>query len=149
VDAAVESFVERMGLHFEAEGIPRIGGRLFGYLLLQDDPCSLDDLADDLQVSKASISSNARLLEQWQVIRRVTRPGDRRDYYVAAHHPTRMLEHWYSRVQEFGKLLEEARRAAPEDRRVARQRLDSMKEFNTEVAAYLGALMGRASGTVT
>jgi DNA-binding transcriptional regulator GbsR (MarR family) len=117
-------------------------GRLFADLLLQDEPCSLDDLAEHLQVSKASVSSNARLLEQWQVVRRVTRPGDRRDYYVAAHNPGRMLEHWYSRVQEFRGLLTEARQAVPPESSVAAERLDGMLDFNAEVARYLGELIG-------
>lgn len=76
-----EDFVELMGRHLEEEGMPRIAGRLMGALILNEDPASLDDLAEQLQVSKASISSNARLLENWGVAERVTLPGDRRDFY--------------------------------------------------------------------
>ena len=59
MDAATTQFTDRMGLLFEAEGRPRIAGRIFGYLLLSDDPRSLDQLADSLRVSKASASTNA------------------------------------------------------------------------------------------
>jgi DNA-binding transcriptional regulator GbsR (MarR family) len=44
---------------------------------------SLDEMAEQLQVSKASVSANARLLETIGMIERVTKPGDRRDYYAA------------------------------------------------------------------
>ena len=82
-----------MGLVWEQEGIPRIAGRIFGFLLLQEDPCSLDDMAAALEVSKASISTDARRLEQLQLIERVSRPGDRRDYYaIAPDVPVRALE---------------------------------------------------------
>lgn len=75
-------FVESMGLLWETEGLPRIAGRIFGFLLMQVEPCSLDDLAAGLGVSKASISTDARRLEQLGLIQRVSRPGDRRDYYT-------------------------------------------------------------------
>ena len=88
-----QRFIERMGLAWEQEGLPRIAGRIFGFLLLQDDACSLDDMASALEVSKASISTDARRLEQLNLIVRVSRPGDRRDYYAMAPDvPVRALE---------------------------------------------------------
>ena len=73
--------IERMGLVLELEGLPRIAGRIFGLLLVSEDARSLDDLAADLQVSKGSVSTNARLLEQRGLLERLCRPADRRDYY--------------------------------------------------------------------
>ena len=84
MDTATSQFTDRMGLLFEAEGRPRIAGRIFGYLLLSDDPRSLDQLADSLRVSKASASTNARLLADQGVLERVCRPADRHDYYHVA-----------------------------------------------------------------
>ena len=81
MDQATRDFIESMGRQFEEDGAPRIAGRLFGFLMLQEEPCSLDDVAEQLQVSKGSASSNARLLEQLGIAERVTRAGDRRDYY--------------------------------------------------------------------
>ncbi|HEX7238759.1 MAG TPA: hypothetical protein VF263_00725 [Longimicrobiaceae bacterium] len=49
-----ERLIERMGLHFEADGMPRIAGRMLGHLVVRPDPRSLDELAGDL---------HARLLE--------------------------------------------------------------------------------------
>src|SRR5690606_4824998 len=107
-----ETFVERMGRHFESEGIPRIGGRLYGFLLLRAEPCSLDALADELRVSKTSVSTNARMLEQWGMIVRVTRPGDRRDYYEAAPDQTRTLEIRLQKIRDMSVLLGEAAEVA-------------------------------------
>jgi DNA-binding Lrp family transcriptional regulator len=85
-------FVERMGVLWEAEQLPRIAGRIFGHLLTEPDPCSLDEMAAALGVSKASVSTDARRLEQIGLIERVGLPGDRRDYYaVAADVPARVL----------------------------------------------------------
>ena len=76
-----ETFIERMGLAAESDGLSRIAGRLFGALLLESEPRSLDDLAEQLAVSKASISTEARRLLERGVAERIGKPGDRRDYY--------------------------------------------------------------------
>ena len=60
--SAVSAFIEQMGLAAEANGFSRIGGRLIAYLLIEDRPHSLDEIVERLQVSKASVSTNARLL---------------------------------------------------------------------------------------
>ncbi|HEX6250678.1 MAG TPA: MarR family transcriptional regulator [Gemmatimonadaceae bacterium] len=91
MDERTERFIERMGQFFEAEAGPRIAGRLFGLLLLLPGALSLDEIAERLQVSKASVSANARMLEQLNVIGRLTKPGDRRDYYAVTEDTQRRL----------------------------------------------------------
>ena len=76
------AFIERMGLITESDGLSRIAGRLFGALLLADEPRSLDDLAEQLDVSKASVSTEARRLVERGVAERIGKTGDRRDYYA-------------------------------------------------------------------
>lgn len=61
--------------------MPRIAGRIFGLLLTGERDLSLDEIAQELGASKGSASVNTRLLEQRGFIERVSRPGDRRDYY--------------------------------------------------------------------
>lgn len=74
-------FVDRMATVLEQEGLPRIGGQVFGLLMISEDDLSLDEMSDALEVSKASVSINTRLLEHRGVIERVGHRGDRRDYY--------------------------------------------------------------------
>ena len=76
------AFIERMGLTAESDGLSRIAGRLFGALLLADEPRSLDALAEQLDVSKASVSTEARRLLERGVAERIGKTGDRRDYYA-------------------------------------------------------------------
>ncbi len=75
------NIVERFGLRFEEDGLPRIAGRMLGLLMVSAEPRSLDDLAEELQASKTSANTNARLLERMGAVERTARPGDRRDYY--------------------------------------------------------------------
>lgn len=65
----------------ELEGVPRLGGRIFGVLLLSDRALTLDELTERAGLSKASASSNARLLLRLGLIESATPPGDRRDHY--------------------------------------------------------------------
>lgn len=114
MDTATSHFTDRMGLLFEAEGQPRIAGRIFGYLLLSDDPRSLDQLSDALRVSKASASTNARLLADKGVLERVCRPADRHDYYhVAPDLFSRTMAERMRRWQRFTETVGEARRNLP------------------------------------
>jgi DNA-binding MarR family transcriptional regulator len=100
-------FVERMGLLWENEGLPRIAGRIFGFLTVQDNPCSLDDLAAALDVSKASVSTDARRLEGLGLLQRVSLPADRRDYYsVATDAPARVLTIKIQQLERFAAALE-------------------------------------------
>ena len=140
-------FIEEMGLFFESEGMPRIAGRLFAYMLLQEEPCSLDDLTTDLKVSKTSVSTNARLLEQHGMIQRVARPGDRRDYYVAAPNQTRTIELRLEGVRRMARLLEEAEAGVPKDRHHTHERLAQMLSINQEIIGLLGDILARHGRT--
>jgi DNA-binding transcriptional regulator GbsR (MarR family) len=79
-----ERFIEEVGLAAEIDGLPRIAGRLFGYMLLSPTPRSLDEIAEALGVSKGSVSTDARLLMRHGWLRRTTVAGDRKDYYEMA-----------------------------------------------------------------
>jgi DNA-binding transcriptional regulator GbsR (MarR family) len=71
-------YIERWGLVFEASGIPRIAGRIWGALLTADPPHRTpEQLADLLGVSRASISTNSRLLLQSGLVERAVLPGSR------------------------------------------------------------------------
>ena len=59
----------------------RVAGLLEGLLFVTGEALSLDEMAERLEVSKASVSTNIRLLERWKVVRRVFNRGDRRNYY--------------------------------------------------------------------
>ncbi|MGJ8624843.1 MAG: GbsR/MarR family transcriptional regulator [Yoonia sp.] len=86
-------FIEKTGLITQAEGLPRIAGRVFGMLIFDGDMVSFGDLATRLQVSRASISTSIRMLEERGLIKRVTKPGERQDYFQLAPNPyATMLE---------------------------------------------------------
>jgi DNA-binding transcriptional regulator GbsR (MarR family) len=131
--------VERMGLVFEADGLPRSAGRILGLLFISPEPRSLDELAEALQLSKGSASSSTRLLERLGPIERVTRPGDRKDYYrVADDVDSQLLNLWITHLDQTRNLLA----AALVERRadsVVRERLESSCSFFSDMTQQLRA----------
>ncbi len=104
-------FVERSGLIAEREGFSRIAGRIFGLLMLSPTELSLDEIAERLMVSRASVSTEARRLQDHGIVERTSRPGDRKDYYhIAPNHYLRSLEQRFRTLQEMVALLNDGQR---------------------------------------
>jgi hypothetical protein len=82
LSAEEERFIESMGLFFERQGVPRIGGRILGLLLVAEKPLALGEVASLLRVSPASVSTNVRQLQASGLVDPASIPGDRRHYYV-------------------------------------------------------------------
>lgn len=76
-----EEFIEKIGVIAQSEGLPRIAGRVFATLIYDGERVSFGELADKLGVSRGSISSSVRLLQDREIIKRVAKPGDRQDYF--------------------------------------------------------------------
>jgi DNA-binding transcriptional regulator GbsR (MarR family) len=75
-------FVEEVGIVSEQTGLPRMAGRILGWLLISEPPHqSTTQLAEALMASKASISTATRLLIQVGLIERLSIPGVRHDYF--------------------------------------------------------------------
>jgi DNA-binding transcriptional regulator GbsR (MarR family) len=75
-------FIESMGMYFESSGVPRIGGRILGLLMIAYEPLSANEIARILKVSRASISTNFRVLLSSGLAEKVSFPGDRTTYFA-------------------------------------------------------------------
>ncbi len=64
-------------------GFSRIMGQLYGLLYLSARPMTLDEMAQNLSISKGNVSINIRALERWNMVRKVWVKGDRKDFYEA------------------------------------------------------------------
>jgi predicted transcriptional regulator len=77
-------FVEDMARLLLPWGVPPAAARLYGYLLLCPRPISLDQISENLGISKSSASVAARLLESYTLARRHREPGTKRALYAVA-----------------------------------------------------------------
>lgn len=62
-------------------GMGRIVGQILIYLYLSPAEASLDEIGEELGLSKASVSIAARQLESFGLLRRIWKKGDRKSYY--------------------------------------------------------------------
>jgi DNA-binding transcriptional regulator GbsR (MarR family) len=123
-------YIESMGVFFEHYGLPRLVGRLLSLLMLADRPLTLDDMAQALLVSRASVSTNIRIALHNEYAVRVGILGDRRDYYRFSD------DVWVRRTQIMVDASKASRAMAerglatlaPDDTR-ARERLEEMREY--------------------
>jgi DNA-binding transcriptional regulator GbsR (MarR family) len=76
------SFVEDIGLFYERTGLPRMAGRVIGWLLICEPPeQSMQQLGEAVGGSKGSMSTMTRVLIQMGLIERARLPGSRRDQF--------------------------------------------------------------------
>jgi DNA-binding transcriptional regulator GbsR (MarR family) len=122
-------FIESMGMYFESYGIPRIGGRILGLLLIAHEPLSAERIASLLKVSRASISTNFRLLLTSNLAEKVTYPGDRTTYFTF---PDSGLEKTFlveiQGIEALKRLVQQGMNALPSDDS-ARSRMQEMVEW--------------------
>jgi DNA-binding transcriptional regulator GbsR (MarR family) len=131
------SFVDRIGLFFEMTGGSRTMGRVYGWLLICDPPQqSLTALAAALSVSKASVSTVARQLQEGGLIERLPSSTRQHHYRVRPGGFTTVLNVQLSRmgmgieVADFGLSL------LDDDRKEQRERLEDFRDFCQFSAEY-------------
>jgi outer membrane protein len=135
-DPETDAFVERMARVTELEGFPHIGGRIFGLLLVTARAVCLDEIAARLGVSKGSISSDARRLEQRGLLECVREPGDRRDYYrVADDLFASTMEMRLGRWKAFHEAVREGRHCLRGRPATVRRRFDELEAAFTALTA--------------
>ncbi len=107
-------FIQHMGGYFESSGVPPIGGRILGLLMIAHEPMSAEDIASVLNVSRASISTNFRVLAAAGLAERYTSHADRTTYYVfpdTAWEQAMVLG--ARRAQSFKRIVQEGLAAMP------------------------------------
>ena len=144
MDGQTAHFIESMGLALESDGLPRIAGRIFGLLLVSEEARSLDDLAAELGVSKGSVSTNARLLEQRGVLVQVSRHADRRDYYQVPHDLfSHTMAQRLARWQRFHEAIGAARTSLPIRSPEVRERLEEYEQAYAYMSRVISEALGR------
>jgi DNA-binding transcriptional regulator GbsR (MarR family) len=128
LDGRLRRVVDDFGQLFARYGLPLTFGRVFGLLLISDDPLSLDDIAALLGVSKSSSSVTTRELERLGVARRFAIPGSRRIVYELGDDLEPIFESQLIRVRQQLAVLDKVEpllNAGP-----ARERLHRMQELH-------------------
>ncbi|HEX3049232.1 MAG TPA: hypothetical protein VHP83_01145 [Aggregatilineaceae bacterium] len=124
-------YAEEVALLMEAEGMPRMAGRILGWLLVCDPPHrTLNELAEDLQASKGSISSMTRYLEGLGLIEQFSIPGIRPDYYrLEPENWIGAMKQGIGRVIAFRELMEQGMALVKNDPPEVEARLAGLRDM--------------------
>ena len=144
-------FVEEMGQFLGSIGMTPMAGRMWGWLLICDPPeQTAAEIATALHASRGSVSGTARLLATAGLVRRATRPGDRKEYFSA---PAEALD---SMLASAGSIYRQMRGIAerglaatadrpPESRARLQEFHDVMGFVEREVPALIGEFLQQRS----
>lgn len=129
-------FIEGLGIAAQEEGMSRISGRIMGLLMFDGGMFSFSDIANELQVSRGSISTNVRMLINRGVIRRAAKPGERLDYFTFADNPYDTLMAGFSqRAHETAKWLKKIAVRLDNDDPARLERLNKHAAFYDNISA--------------
>jgi DNA-binding transcriptional regulator GbsR (MarR family) len=123
-------FVDRIGLFFEMLGGPRTMGRIYGWLMICDPPQqSLTELATALGVSKASISTVARQLQEGGLVERLPAATRQHLYRITPGGFTQVLQVQLERMRAGIDAAEFGLSVIGKDRSEQRERLEDFRDF--------------------
>jgi DNA-binding transcriptional regulator GbsR (MarR family) len=127
-------FVESWGSMGALWGINRSMARIHALLLATKEPLGLEEITEQLEISRGNASMCLKELRHWGVIRRIHLTGERRDYYIAETDVWSMLFRIASerKKREFNPALSALRDAldsteAGDD--LVRERLEELEEI--------------------
>lgn len=130
----INRFIEGMGGYFENEGVPRIGGRILGLLLVSEEPLSAEQMARRLKVSRASISTNIRMLTVSGMVERMSFLDNRHTFYaVTGDVWGRAITAGREKVLAFRSIAQMGLAAIPESEEV-RRKLQEMIDWSEMMA---------------
>lgn len=74
----IQTIAENMDLFLLMPSV----GRLYGTMYFHDQPMTLDEMCEELQMSKASMSTGVRALQEIQMVHKTWEKGVRKDLYL-------------------------------------------------------------------
>ncbi|WP_338324533.1 GbsR/MarR family transcriptional regulator [Anaerobacillus alkaliphilus] len=115
---ARDRFVSEIAKNIHLYGISQSVGRLYGTVFFSEEPMTLDEMSDELGMSKTSMSTGIRMLLDAQMVERVWEKGIRKDLYKTE-------EDWY---RSFSNVFITRWRQATEQNMIAIQETKVMLE---------------------
>lgn len=144
-DAELRDVVEEVGLWFESSGVPRMAGRVVGWLMVCDQPeQTMAELAEELGASMGSISTMTRLLMQMGLIERKTTAGERRvRYRLRPEAFSWTIEDRLAHIRSFLDIAERARRVLEAEEPLRRERVERIQQGIRFYEEEMGLILDR------
>jgi DNA-binding transcriptional regulator GbsR (MarR family) len=80
---AKNKFVQTWGALGSQWGINKTMAQIHALLMVSADPVSMEDIMDELQISRGNASMNLRSLMDWGIVYKEYKLGERREFFTA------------------------------------------------------------------
>jgi DNA-binding transcriptional regulator GbsR (MarR family) len=152
ISQAHDHFVQGMSRISNFWGFPKAMGAIYGAIYLSPRPLSLDEIVEQVGVSKGAVSTNVRQLERLKMVQKHLQIGDRKDYYTAETDFWEMLRSIFQQREqkEFDQALNtvsesiemvDQSEADPELSRFYTERMEAMQSFFKTLDSMFSAIL--------
>lgn len=80
-DEAKQRFIQAWGTLGSNWGINKAMAQIHALLLVATEPMSMEEIMDELQMSRGNVNMNLRALIDWGIVRREHKVGERKEYF--------------------------------------------------------------------
>ena len=112
INSIQAQFIDELSSVLLPWGMPVAVGRLYGFLLLQEEPVSLDVMCDVLEIAKSTASVAARELERANLVTRHSVRGSKRVLYSVSSGNTSIMQDKVVMLGQVADLLKKQNKAA-------------------------------------
>ena len=150
ITEAKQKFIEQWGILATQWGINRTMAQVHALLLISDKNMSTDDIMTALSISRGNANMNVRELMNWNLVRKVIAPGDRKEYFTAEKDMWKVAMHIMEQrkkreLDPMVKLLDELSKVEgdkrnPEIKSFA-DSMNSIKKFSEQADKIMGVMI--------
>jgi len=94
IHKARKRIIEALGKNMDLYGVSLSNGLLYGLMLFQNKPMTLDEMGEAMEMSKTSMSTGIRTLVDLNMVNKVWEKGSRKDQYEVE-------RDWYQTFTDF------------------------------------------------
>jgi len=119
---AMHKFILHWGQMGDRWGVNRSVAQIHALLYVTGDALSAEEIAEALTMARSNVSTSLRELLDWDIVRLIHKPGDRRDHYEALADPWETLDRVIAKRRQreieptlrlLAECIDEIRGAAP------------------------------------
>lgn len=79
---AKNKFIQTWGAFGTQWGINKTMAQIHALLMITTEPLSMEDIMEELQISRGNASMNLRALMDWGIVYKEYKPGERKEYFT-------------------------------------------------------------------
>ncbi len=80
---AKNKFIQTWGVLGSQWGINKTMAQIHALLYISPNPLSMEEIMEELQISRGNASMNLRSIMEWGIVYKVTKPGERKEFFEA------------------------------------------------------------------